>query len=50
MKPFLSMPDWLTLQKEAKEAKEACHHDDLVAPRAYLSLEMTPPHQEAIVI
>jgi hypothetical protein len=47
MKPFLSMLDWLTLQKEAKEA---CHHDDLVAPRAYLSQEMTPPHQEVIVI
>jgi hypothetical protein len=41
------MPDWLTLQKEAKEA---CHHDDLVAPQAYLSREMTIPHQEAIAI
>jgi hypothetical protein len=47
MKPFLFMPDWLTLQKEVKEA---CRRDVLVEPQACLSLEMALPHQEAIAI
>jgi hypothetical protein len=47
MKSSLFMPDGLTLQKEAKEA---CRHDDLVAPQACPSPEMMPHHQVAIVI